>query len=67
MNINMIFARSANGVIGNNNSMPWHLPEDLAHFKKLTLGSPVVMGRKTWDSIPARLASARCPNRRQPA
>lgn len=54
MNINMIFARSANGVIGNNNAIPWHLPEDLAHFKKLTLGSPVIMGRKTWDSLPAR-------------
>lgn len=34
--------------------MPWHLPEDLAHFKRLTSGSPVVMGRKTWDSLPAR-------------
>ena len=54
MNINMIFARSANGVIGNNNAMPWHLPEDLAHFKKLTLGSPVIMGRKTWDSLPTK-------------
>ena len=54
MNINMIFARSANGVIGNNNALPWHLPEDLAHFKKLTLGCPVIMGRKTWDSLPAR-------------
>ena len=54
MNINMIFARSANGVIGNNNAMPWHLPEDLAHFKKLTLGSPVIMGRKTWDSLPPK-------------
>ena len=54
MNINMIFARSANGVIGNNNVMPWHLPEDLAHFKKLTLGSPVIMGRKTWDSLPTK-------------
>ena len=54
MNINMIFARSANGVIGNNNAIPWHLPEDLAHFKKLTLGSTVIMGRKTWDSLPAR-------------
>ena len=54
MNINMIFARSANGVIGNNNTMPWHLPEDLAHFKKLTLGSPVIMGRKTWDSLPTK-------------
>ena len=34
--------------------MPWHLPEDLAHFKRLTSGCPVVMGRKTWDSLPAR-------------
>ena len=54
MNINMIFARAANGVIGKNNAMPWHLPEDLAHFKKLTLGHPVIMGRKTWDSIPPK-------------
>ena len=50
----MIFARSANGVIGYKNAMPWHLPEDLAHFKKLTLGSPVIMGRKTWDSLPSK-------------
>ena len=34
--------------------MPWHLPEDLAHFKQLTSGCPVIMGRKTWDSLPAR-------------
>ena len=54
MNINMIYARAANGVIGLNNAMPWHLPEDLAHFKKLTLGWPVIMGRKTWYSIPAK-------------
>ena len=54
MTINMIFARAANGVIGHNGAMPWHLPEDLAHFKKLTLGSPVIMGRKTWDSLPAK-------------
>jgi dihydrofolate reductase len=54
MNISMIFARSANGVIGLNNAMPWHLPEDLAHFKKLTLGCPVIMGRKTWDSLPPK-------------
>ena len=54
MNINMIYACAANGVIGHNNAMPWHLPEDLAHFKKLTLGSPVIMGRKTWDSLPAK-------------
>lgn len=52
--INMIFARSANGVIGNEGAMPWHLPEDMAHFKRLTNGWPVIMGRKTWDSLPAR-------------
>lgn len=50
----MIFARSSNGVIGLNGAMPWHLPEDLAHFKKLTMGSPVIMGRRTWDSIPSK-------------
>ncbi len=52
--INLIFARSANGVIGKDNAMPWHLPEDLAHFKALTQGHPVIMGRKTWDSLPAK-------------
>ena len=52
--INLIYARAANGVIGNNNAMPWHLPEDLAHFKRLTLGHPVIMGRKTWDSLPPK-------------
>ena len=52
--INLIYARAANGVIGNNNTMPWHLPEDLAHFKHLTHGHPVIMGRKTWDSLPPR-------------
>lgn len=54
MAIHLIYARAANGVIGLNNTMPWHLPEDLAHFKQLTSGSPVVMGRKTWDSLPER-------------
>ena len=54
MAIHLIYARAANGVIGMNNTMPWHLPEDLAHFKQLTSGSPVVMGRKTWDSLPER-------------
>lgn len=52
--INLIFARAANGVIGKDNSMPWHLPEDLAHFKRLTQACPVIMGRKTWDSLPPR-------------
>lgn len=54
MEIALIYARAANGVIGRDGAMPWHLPEDLAHFKALTQGCPVIMGRKTWDSLPAR-------------
>ena len=54
MRVNLIFARSRNGVIGRDGSMPWHVPEDLVHFKRVTAGSPVVMGRKTWDSLPPR-------------
>jgi dihydrofolate reductase len=52
--LNLIYARAKNGVIGKDKQMPWHLPEDLAHFKRVTLGQPVIMGRKTWDSLPAR-------------
>ena len=52
--INLIYARAANGVIGKDGVMPWHLPEDLAHFKQLTHGSTVIMGRKTWDSLPPK-------------
>ena len=47
----LVAAVAANGVIGAGNRMPWHLPEDLKHFKALTLGHPVVMGRKTFESI----------------
>ena len=54
MPINLIFARARNGVIGKDNQLPWHLPEDLAHFKRTTLGQPVIMGRKTWDSLPPK-------------
>ncbi len=54
MPIHLIFARARNGVIGKNNQLPWHLPEDLAHFKRTTLGQPVIMGRKTWDSLPPK-------------
>ena len=54
MKLHLIYARARNGVIGRHNQMPWHLPEDLAHFKRVTLGQPVIMGRKTWDSLPAR-------------
>lgn len=54
MKLHLIFARAANGVIGRHNTLPWHLPDDLAHFKRTTLGCPVIMGRKTWDSLPPR-------------
>jgi dihydrofolate reductase len=54
MRLHLIFAKAHNGVIGHNNTLPWHLPEDLAHFKKTTLGCPVIMGRKTWDSLPPK-------------
>lgn len=51
----IVAAVAANGVIGRAGEMPWHYPEDLAHFKSLTTGHPVIMGRKTYDSIAARL------------
>jgi len=54
MELKLIFARASNGVIGANNTLPWHLPEDMAHFKRVTLGCPVIMGRKTWDSLPTK-------------
>ena len=54
MQLNLIFARASNGVIGVGNTLPWHLPEDMAHFKRNTLGCPVIMGRKTWDSLPSK-------------
>lgn len=54
MKIGLVYARAANGVIGKEGVLPWRLPEDLAHFKQVTLGAPVVMGRKTWDSVPPR-------------
>jgi dihydrofolate reductase len=54
MKLHLIFARARNGVIGNKGSMPWHLPEDLAHLKRTTMGCAVIMGRKTWDSLPPK-------------
>jgi dihydrofolate reductase len=54
MKLHLILARAANGIIGKNNTLPWHLPEDMAHFKRTTLGCPVIMGRKTWDSLPPK-------------
>ncbi|GAT72867.1 dihydrofolate reductase [Microbacterium hydrocarbonoxydans] len=52
--VGLIWAEAHGGVIGAEGGMPWHVPEDLAHFKEVTLGAPVVMGRKTWDSLPDR-------------
>lgn len=52
--IGLIWAQAQGGVIGRDGGMPWHVPEDLAHFKRITLGSPVVMGRATWDSLDPR-------------
>jgi dihydrofolate reductase len=54
MELKLIYARSRNGVIAREGQLPWHLPADLAHFKQTTLGQAVVMGRKTWDSLPER-------------
>ncbi|MDO4232091.1 MAG: dihydrofolate reductase [Lautropia sp.] len=57
--LTLIVARARNGVIGRNNELPWHLPEDLRHFRQQTTGHTVLMGRKTWESIGRPL-----PNRR---
>lgn len=52
--VGLVWAEARGGVIGLAGVMPWHVPEDLAHFKAVTMGGAVVMGRKTWDSIPER-------------
>ena len=50
----VIAAVARNGAIGKDNGLLWHEPEDLKHFRRVTMGCPVIMGRKTWDSLPAR-------------
>lgn len=50
--IGLIWAQSRNGVIGRDGQLPWHIPEDLAHFRAVTTGATVVMGRRTWESLP---------------
>ncbi len=52
--IGLVWAQARDGVIGAAGGMPWHVPEDLAHFKSVTMGMPVVMGRRTWESFPER-------------
>ena len=60
MNIHLIWAQDSKGGIGKLNRLPWHISEDLKNFKTLTLNSPIIMGRKTWDSLPVKPL----PNRR---
>jgi len=52
--IGLVWAQSANGVIGRDGTLPWHLPEDMKHFRTLTTGAAVLMGRRTWESLPPR-------------
>src|SRR5256885_11854011 len=57
--ITLVIARARNGVIGRNGKLPWHLPADLKRFKALTIGSAMVMGRRTFDSLPGLLPGRR--------
>lgn len=57
--ITLVLARADNGVIGRDGQLPWHLPADLRRFKALTMGKPMIMGRKTFDSFPAPLPGRR--------
>lgn len=54
MTVALIWAQSTSGIIGRDGGIPWQLPEDMARFKELTMGHTVVMGRRTWESLPAR-------------
>jgi dihydrofolate reductase len=55
----LVLARADNGVIGRDNALPWHLPADLRHFKALTQGRPMIMGRRTFESLPGLLPGRR--------
>ena len=57
--ITLVVARADNGVIGKDGSLPWHLPADLRHFKEVTMGTPMIMGRRTFDSLPGLLPARR--------
>ena len=59
MRLFLVLARAANGAIGRNGGLPWHLPADLRHFKALTMGKPMIMGRRTFESFPAPLPGRR--------
>ncbi|MGZ8997275.1 MAG: dihydrofolate reductase [Allosphingosinicella sp.] len=58
-NIILVVARADNGVIGKDGKLPWHLPADLRHFKQVTMGAPMIMGRRTFDSLPGLLPGRR--------
>ena len=58
--VSIIVAMDAKNLIGNKNSIPWHIPGELARFRRITMGKPIIMGRKTWDSLPLKPL----PNRR---
>ncbi|MDT5147502.1 MAG: dihydrofolate reductase [Mycobacterium sp.] len=53
--VGLVWAQSTSGVIGRGGDIPWRVPEDLARFKQVTMGHTVVMGRRTWESLPARV------------
>ena len=55
----LVVARAENGVIGKEGRLPWHLPADLRHFKQVTMGTPMIMGRKTFESLPGLLPGRR--------
>jgi dihydrofolate reductase len=57
--ITLVVARAENGVIGHDGKLPWHIPDDLKHFKAVTMGTPMVMGRKTFESLPKLLPGRR--------
>ena len=59
MSLFLIYARAANGCIGKDGALPWHLPADLKRFKALTMGKPMIMGRKTFESLPGPLPGRR--------
>ena len=54
MSVTLVLAAADNGVIGKDGAIPWHISDDLKRFKALTLGKPIIMGRKTWDSLPKK-------------
>jgi dihydrofolate reductase len=57
--VTLVVARAENGVIGRDGTLPWHIPADLKHFKAVTLGTPMIMGRKTFESLPGLLPGRR--------